>query len=338
MTLRLSLVLPFGLWACAPTYLLPEDGGAAEAAQRLGNWAEEDTDGVGTHRVVADALNVRSRDGAVVELAVRGQQLVRTTSTYVSGGSTFHEVVFKGGDLDASTGWVAGEYLAYTELRICRAAAVSVRSPSDLGRVVSTASDGDRVFVTSGTVRNTGTYRYFLGSVGGVDGWIATDFLCTPGGDVGGDAASVASGLLDLHADGTTVFWDETFGRSDGASPLDNLVDAAAGRPAATSCYGGAPCSEVYLERALLDGMSALATRYGHSYFVTAVAGASHSAGSLHYAGRAFDLDEIDGVRITGDTTATRRFMDACRALGAVEVFGPSNDPVGHGDHLHCAW
>jgi hypothetical protein len=337
MTVRPLLAsLPFCLWACAPTYLPPEDGAAA-LAQRSGNWADEDTDGVGTHRVVADALNVRSRDGAVIDLAVRGQQLVRTTSTFVSGGDTFHEVVFKGGELDAATGWVAGEYLSYSELRICRAATVSVRAPSDLARVVSTARDGDRVFVTSGTVRNTGAFRYFLGSVGGVEGWIATDFLCGPDGG-GDDAASVARGLLDLHEDGVTVLWDQTFGRFDGASPLDNLSDAAAGRPAATSCYGGAPCDEVFLQPALLDGMSALATRYGYSYFVTSVAGASHSAGSLHYEGRAFDLDEIDGVRIGGDTAATRRFMDACRALGATEVFGPSNDPAGHWDHLHCAW
>jgi len=30
--------------------------------------------------------------------------------------------------------------------------------------------------------------------------------------------------------------------------------------------------------------------------------------------------------------------MDACRALGAIEVFGPSNDPAGHNDHLHCTF
>jgi hypothetical protein len=29
--------------------------------------------------------------------------------------------------------------------------------------------------------------------------------------------------------------------------------------------------------------------------------------------------------------------MSACRALGAVEVLGPSND-ASHRDHVHCAW
>ena len=134
------------------------------------------------------------------------------------------------------------------------------------------------------------------------------------------------------------MLWDETFGRADGASPLDNVTDVAAGRPAATSCYGGAPCDDVALTQALLSGMVAHATERGHSYFVTAIAGASHSAGSLHYDGRAFDVDEVDGIRIQGDSATARSFMDACRALGATEVFGPSNDPAGHSDHLHCGW
>jgi zinc D-Ala-D-Ala carboxypeptidase len=342
MLVRAGLLVSAALLveACAPTYLPPEEVDSADA-QRLGNWAEEDTNGVGTHRVVADALNVRTQAGAVIGLASKGQQLVTTTAKLERSGVSYLEVVFKGGELDGTTGWVAGQYLAHTELEVCGGASAQVRAESDLGRVVSTARSGDRLFVTSGTVRNTGTFRYFLGSVNGVRGWVATDSLCATGGGGGGGGAaggSDAGSILALHHDGVTVLWNQTFGRYDGASALDNIEDAAAGRPALTSCYGGAPCDEVSLDPELLRAMNELVTRYGYSYFVTTIAGAAHSSGSLHYYGRAFDVDEINGVRVYGDTSTTRAFMNACWALGAVEVFGPSNDPVGHYDHLHCAF
>jgi zinc D-Ala-D-Ala carboxypeptidase len=49
-------------------------------------------------------------------------------------------------------------------------------------------------------------------------------------------------------------------------------------------------------------------------------------------------MDEVNGVRIQGDSATARAFMAACRELGAIEVLGPSNDPAGHSDHIHCAW
>jgi zinc D-Ala-D-Ala carboxypeptidase len=131
--------------------------------------------------------------------------------------------------------------------------------------------------------------------------------------------------------------WDETFGRTDGADPLSNIRDAAADRSVKTSCYGSAPCSEVKLAPALVSGMVALHERHGYRYFVTAIAGSSHAAGSYHYDGRAFDVDEVDGVRISGDSSVARGFMSACSELGAVEVLGPSNRDD-HQDHIHCAW
>jgi hypothetical protein len=131
--------------------------------------------------------------------------------------------------------------------------------------------------------------------------------------------------------------WNQTFGQFDGADPLSNIRDAVAGAAAKTSCYGNAPCTRVTLSSALLDGMANLRSQYGYRYFVTAIAGATHASGSLHYAGRAFDLDEVNGVRINGDSTIARQVMSACTALGAIEVFGPSND-AGHQDHIHCGW
>lgn len=162
---------------------------------------------------------------------------------------------------------------------------------------------------------------------------IADRTYCAGGGGGGGAAGRI----LAAHGAGSLTLWDQTFGRADGADPLSNIRDAAAGRAARTSCYGNAPCTTVTLSTKLLDNVDRLRTQYGFRFFVTAIAGATHSAGSLHYAGRALDVDEVNGVRIDGDSAAARDFMAACRALGAIEVFGPSND-AGHQDHLHCGW
>jgi len=165
---------------------------------------------------------------------------------------------------------------------------------------------------------------------------IADRTYCAGGGG-GGGGGGAAGRILAAHGAGSVTLWDQTFGRADGADPLSNIRDAAAGRAAKTSCYGNAPCTTVTLSTKLLDNVDRLRTQYGFRFFVTSIAGATHSAGSLHYAGRALDVDEVNGVRINGDSAAARDFMAACRALGAIEVFGPNND-AGHQDHLHCGW
>jgi hypothetical protein len=328
------------LAGCGAQYLTLDDARSPDAQRASDNWADQDTDGVGTHRVVADGLNVRDAAAAVIGIAERDQQLVLTGASYESGGYTYLEAVFKGSVLDGTVGWVAAAYLAFSELEVCNGSGVSLRSPADLGQVVDTADAGEALYVTSRTVRNTGSHRYFLGKVGGLEAYVATDFLCAPGAGSGaGSTGNLAADVLARHDAGTTVLWDQTFGRLDGASPLDNIRDAAAGRPALTSCYGGAPCSEVFLSTALLEGMLGLSDDYGYDTFVTTIAGAAHSSSSsLHYFGRAVDVDEINGVRVLGDSQRNRDFMNACWDLGAVEVFGPSNDPYGHYDHIHCAW
>jgi hypothetical protein len=151
-------------------------------------------------------------------------------------------------------------------------------------------------------------------------------------------SANPAEAILAHHRSDRLTLWDQSFGRFDGADPLQNIRDAAAGVAAKTSCYGTAPCTGVYLQERLLRAMRDLHDVYGFGYFVTSIVGASHSYGSLHYAGRAVDIDEVNGVLIRGDSQPARDLMAACRAMGAVEVFGPSNDPYGHRDHVHCAW
>lgn len=340
MTLR-SIVpfLPLWLLGCGPVLVAP-DGADADAQPRgLGNWAEEATNGVGTHEADRPGAQFLDADGRVLTGVDPLQQMVLTGAAMERSGETFHQAVLKGGAREGEEVWAGATGLSYTTLVVCGAGPVPVRGLDDLAEVQFEAVPGERLYVTDGTVRNTGQHRYFQGSLRGAEGYVATDGLCAlaqPGAS--GDAGSDAAAVLANHDRGVTTLWDQTFGRQDGASPLDNIEDAAAGRPAKTSCYGGAPCDEVMLAPQLLAAMVALGGERGFSTFVTAIAGASHSAGSYHYEGRAFDIDEIDGQRVQGDSAIARAFMEACWDLGAVEVFGPSNDPVGHFDHIHCAF
>ncbi len=159
---------------------------------------------------------------------------------------------------------------------------------------------------------------------------IADRSYCNGGGGPAGR-------ILAAHGAGTVTLWDQTFGRFDGADPLSNIRDAAAGRAAKTSCYGNAPCTTVALSSRLLDSVDRLRTQYGFQFFVTSIAGANHGAGSYHFVGRAIDIGEVNGVVISGDSSVARQLMNACVALGAVEVLGPSN-ASDHQDHIHCAW
>lgn len=177
-----------------------------------------------------------------------------------------------------------------------------------------------------------------LTPVDGIVGLNTWNALVAQSTRCGGTNATIAQSILNYHNGGTITLWNQTFGRFDNADPLTNIKDAAAGRASRTSCYGNAPCTSVFLTGNLLNGMNNLIKNRGYRYFVTAIAGADHSPGSLHFQGRAFDIDEVNGVRINGDSSTARAFMDACRALGATEVFGPSNDPAGHFDHIHCGW
>jgi hypothetical protein len=124
-------------------------------------------------------------------------------------------------------------------------------------------------------------------------------------------------------------------GCDDGATPADNIRDAAAGREANRSNYGTAPGGTVSLKHDLLYGMQKLKERYDHTYRVTSIAGGSHSSGSRHYAGVAFDVDRVNGQEVSY-TYPHRTFQQHCRDLGATEVLGPGD--TGHSTHIHCAW
>lgn len=131
--------------------------------------------------------------------------------------------------------------------------------------------------------------------------------------------------LLDYHVSGVR----------DSASARQNLLQTAQGAPARCSYYGRAPGGKTWLSLNMLRALVTL-TREGHSFRITELAGGSHSSKSRHYCGVAFDIDFLNGRKITPGHPTYRRFMRRCRELGATEVFGPGTR--GHSSHVHIAW
>jgi hypothetical protein len=130
--------------------------------------------------------------------------------------------------------------------------------------------------------------------------------------------------LATVHSSGVT----------DQANARQTMNDTAAGSAAHRSSYGNAPGGTVRLEEHMLGGMLALAETF--AFQVTETCGGSHSPNSRHYAGVAFDVNEINGRHVGADHPEVGAFKQACRDLGATEVLGPG-DP-GHSTHVHSAW
>jgi zinc D-Ala-D-Ala carboxypeptidase len=140
---------------------------------------------------------------------------------------------------------------------------------------------------------------------------------------------------IKLINEGRTSFLDfHVSGVVDNATAKKNIYDTSAGRPAYRSSYGTAPGGTVYLRRAMLNGMYNISRAYRTR--VTEFAGGSHSSGSHHYYGRAFDIDMINGSGVSSSNPYYANLMQSCRNLGAAEVLGPGN--TGHSTHIHCAW
>ena len=144
--------------------------------------------------------------------------------------------------------------------------------------------------------------------------------------------ARLAAEILRSHRISLATF--HVSGVVDHANARQNIVDTAHGKAARRSCYGGAPCGSVFLNVAMLRGM--LALRNSYTFRVSEIAGGAHSPGSRHYAGKAFDVDILDGQGVSASNPHVRGFMQRCRSLGATEVLGPG-DP-GHATHIHCGW
>lgn len=112
-------------------------------------------------------------------------------------------------------------------------------------------------------------------------------------------------------------------GVRDSATARQNIIDTAAGRPAARSRYGTAPGGAVALSSRMLTALQQIGLE--GRIRVSEIAGGSHTAGSKHYSGRAFDVDQY------GTRTASS-IVNRCRQLGATYT------AFENGNHVHCEW
>jgi hypothetical protein len=112
-------------------------------------------------------------------------------------------------------------------------------------------------------------------------------------------------------------------GVRDSATARQNIVDTAAGRLAARSRYGTAPGGTVALSTRMLTALQQIG-REGRIR-VSEIAGGSHVAGSKHYRGVAFDIDQYG-------TRGSSGIVTRCRQLGATYT------AFENGNHVHCEW
>ncbi|MFJ8509650.1 hypothetical protein [Streptomyces avermitilis] len=133
-----------------------------------------------------------------------------------------------------------------------------------------------------------------------------------------------------------TIHPDRNHRNSHPAStPKGNITDTANGKNALTSPWGDKANRRVPLDARMLNGMLKVRTQYNLRISVSEIVGGDHSSNSRHYAGKAFDVNVINGKHV-GSGAPHKALMSACRKLGATEVLGPG-DP-GHKTHVHCAW
>ncbi|WP_086820519.1 hypothetical protein [Allokutzneria sp. NRRL B-24872] len=159
--------------------------------------------------------------------------------------------------------------------------------------------------------------------------------LAEPGPDAELTSAATAK---KIKADaGIVLLNSHVSGRNHPASTArSNINDAAAGRKASTSPWSDVGVKKVTLTDRTLTGMLKMRATAGYKFRVTTIVGGDHSSNSRHYAGLAFDVDQINGRAVSSSHPSYRAFMNKCRAYGATEVLGPGN--AGHSGHVHCAW
>jgi uncharacterized protein YgiM (DUF1202 family) len=262
---------------------------------------------------------------ALAGSALTTQACATEAGTPADEGSDSNEVT--GADDELTGSYAVGTSLITIDV-------LNMRKTPDLkGQILQVIPEGTTVKSAS-KAPQSGWYGI---TYNGMTGWVFGAFLAKPDANAAPVNGNNASFILSESKAGRIGLYDTTFGRNDGADALSNIRDAAAGKRARRSVHGNAPGGSVELSPKLLSAMTALRKQYNFTYFVTAIAGASHSPGSYHYAGRAMDIGTVNGQTVNGDTATTRRFMQACRDLGGVEVLGPSNRSD-HQDHLHCAF
>ncbi|MFB9902659.1 carboxypeptidase [Allokutzneria oryzae] len=151
-------------------------------------------------------------------------------------------------------------------------------------------------------------------------------------------AAAAADTAKKIKASsGISLLNSHVSGRKHAASTArSNINDTAAGNKASTSPWSDVGVKKVALDGRMLAGMLKLNTDAKYKFRVTTIAGGDHSSTSRHYAGLAFDVDQINGRAVSSSHPKYKAFMKKCREYGATEVLGPGD--AGHSTHLHCAW
>ncbi len=144
--------------------------------------------------------------------------------------------------------------------------------------------------------------------------------------------------LAEKIRDSSSIHLDTTHtsGVVDNANARQTIVDTANGNQAKRSAYGTAPGGSVWLDPRMLDCMDKLVGTYGYTYYVSETSGGSHSAGSYHYDGTAFDTYIINGVGVSSSNPYWTTFNQRCVNMGSIESLGPGYP--GHDTHVHNAW
>lgn len=315
-------------------------------------WRGEPTEG--TYEFWAVNYDAESSANVRFEVRYDGRVETFTASLPQTAGATSPTFAFQVGAAAGGPGEL--EFITPTEEEWVRGPSVnfSVRTGDDNIRRVSYSSG--RFDLGSSTSGSTFNHTYRFNNLGEHDvkarGYDASGMeldndevkivvmderngLPNPG-----QGAVVSDWLLAkriLHHGGAISLYNrQVSGRNDGADASSNIRAVSQKQSARNSCYGNAPCGRTRLDARMLQAMVILRQVYGYSFRVTSMAGGSHSAGSRHYRGVAFDVDTINGSSVRGNRTLARQFMQACRTLGATEVLGPGNR--GHSGHVHCAW
>jgi RHS repeat-associated protein len=119
----------------------------------------------------------------------------------------------------------------------------------------------------------------------------------------------------------------------ENAYAKNNVEDAAKGEKMSTSNYGHAAGKKVSLNENSANAFLSLADKYTMS--VSEIAGAKHGDGSLHYQGKAFDVNVINGERATAKNKYLKDFVKDAKALGFTVIAAPAE---GHDTHVHLQW
>lgn len=120
----------------------------------------------------------------------------------------------------------------------------------------------------------------------------------------------------------------------DNANTAANIQDIVEGEKPKRSHYENAPGGETQINPKVLAALEALSHSY--QFRISEMTGASHSVGSQHYRGNAFDVDQINHLRADENNPATEAFAKACEDLGANTVLYYKVEPVGHKTHVHA--